>query len=201
MFTPQEAFWAGEFGTGYIERNRGEELLAVYLGFFARALGSLDPPRSVVELGANIGLNLKALKLLYPGIRTSGVEINPSAVDELRAVADEAYHASIFDWEPVPAELAMIRGVLIHLAPEMLPTAYDKLYRASTKHILISEYYSLQPEALPYRGHSERLYKRDFAGEMLDRFPDLRLVDYGFCYHRDPASLGDEYNWFLMRKG
>ena len=41
-----------------------------------------------------------------------------------------------------------------------------------------------------------RLFKRDFAGEMLDRFSDLRLVDYGFRYHRDPAHPADDLTWF-----
>jgi spore coat polysaccharide biosynthesis protein SpsF len=54
--------------------------------------------------------------------------------------------------------------------------------------------------ALPYRGHDERLFKRDFAGEILDRFPDLRLVDYGFRYRRDPNFPQDDVTWFLMEK-
>ena len=62
------------------------------------------------------------------------------------------------------------------------------------------EYYSPTPVEIVYRGHSDRLFKRDFAGEMLDRFADLKLVDYGFDYHRDPVfSLGD-INWFLLEK-
>ena len=36
--TPQEEFWAGEFGTAYIERNQGEQLLASNLSFFSQAL-------------------------------------------------------------------------------------------------------------------------------------------------------------------
>ena len=32
------------------------------------------------------------------------------------------------------------------------------------------------------RGHSDRLFKRDFAGEMMDRHPQLQLIDYGFAY-------------------
>ena len=35
---------------------------------------------------------------------------------------------------------------------------------------------------------------------MLDRFSDLRLVDYGFRYHRDPAHPADDLTWFLMEK-
>ena len=38
-----------------------------------------------------------------------------------------------------------------------------------------------------YRGHTDRLFRRDFAGEMLDQFDDLTLVDYGFVLHRDPS--------------
>jgi len=43
-----------------------------------------------------------------------------------------------------------------------------------------------------YRGESGNLFKRDFASEMLDKFDDLELVDYGFQYHGD--------NNFLLRK-
>ena len=46
----------------------------------------------------------------------------------------------------------------------------------------------------------ERLYKRDFAGELLDRYPDLRLADYGFAYRRDPKFPQDDINWFLLAK-
>ena len=35
---------------------------------------------------------------------------------------------------------------------------------------------------------------------MLDAFPDLRLIDYGFVYHRDPNFPQDDLNWFLMEK-
>jgi spore coat polysaccharide biosynthesis protein SpsF len=52
---------------------------------------------------------------------------------------------------------------------------------------------------IDYRGHSGKLFKRDFAGEMLDRFPDLKLVSYGFCYHRDEFPQ-DDSTWFLMEK-
>ena len=37
--TPQEQFWAGEFGTDYIARNRSDALLASNLAFVSKALG------------------------------------------------------------------------------------------------------------------------------------------------------------------
>jgi len=74
-------------------------------------------------------------------------------------------------------------------------------HRACNRYICLAEYYNPTPMEVPYRGHSGRLYKRDFAGEMLERFPDLSLVDYGFVYHRDPNFPLDDITWFLLEKG
>jgi spore coat polysaccharide biosynthesis protein SpsF len=43
-------------------------------------------------------------------------------------------------------------------------------------------------------------YVRDFAGELLDRFAGLWLVDDGFAWHRDPLCPQDDLNWFLLEK-
>jgi spore coat polysaccharide biosynthesis protein SpsF len=94
----------------------------------------------------------------------------------------------------------LIKGVLIHINPEMLNTVYEKLYQASKRFILVCEYYNPSPVAIPYRGQTDRLFKRDFAGEMLEKYPDLCLVDYGFSYRRDPAFPQDDITWFLMEK-
>ena len=61
--TEQEEFWAGDFGTEYIKRNQGEALLASNLNFFSKSLSQVRDFNSCIEFGANIGMNLKALKL------------------------------------------------------------------------------------------------------------------------------------------
>lgn len=201
--TDQEVFWAGQFGTDYIGRNNSAELLASNLEFFARALRHAGRIGSCVEFGANIGMNLRALKLLYPALQAHGIEINPDAARQLAEFvgAGNVYEGSIFDAPTDPqADLSLIKGVLIHINPERLPETYDKLYAASRRWVLVCEYYNPSPVAIPYRGHSDRLFKRDFAGEMLDRFPGLALVDYGFAYRRDPAFPQDDITWFLMEK-
>jgi hypothetical protein len=66
--------------------------------------------------------------------------------------------------------------------------------------MLIAEYYSPVPIEISYRGHEQRLFKRDFAGELLGTFPDLRLVDYGFSYRNDPVAPQDDITWFLLEK-
>ncbi|MBT8621877.1 pseudaminic acid biosynthesis-associated methylase [Polynucleobacter paneuropaeus] len=201
--TEQEEFWAGEFGVEYIERNKSNQLLASNLQFFSKALNHIGAIKSCIEFGANVGMNLKALKLLFPGIDLHAVEINPQAALELEKVieSENVYAGSIFSYDPkVSVDLSMIKGVLIHINPEMLPVVYEKLYKSSSKFILLGEYYNPSPVAIPYRGHSDRLFKRDFAGEMLDLYPDLSLVDYGFSYRRDPVFPQDDITWFLLKK-
>jgi pseudaminic acid biosynthesis-associated methylase len=202
--TPQEEFWAGEFGTEYISRNRSDRLLASNLEFFSKSLRRAGQIGSCVELGANIGMNLRALRLLFPDIAVQGVEINRDAARELATLIGDknTFNSSIFDWQPHgTADVAFVKGVLIHLNPDLLTLAYDRLYQASSRYVLVAEYYNPTPVAVSYRGHEGRLFKRDFAGEMLDRFADLALIDYGFAYHRDPAFPQDDISWFLMEKG
>jgi pseudaminic acid biosynthesis-associated methylase len=198
----QEAFWQGEFGDAYVERNAGERLVADNVAMFVKALSRAGAIASLIEFGTNRGLNLMALKQILPQCRLHGVEINAKAHAAAVSLGlGDIWRGSIFDY-PVtePFDLSLIKGVLIHLAPELLPAAYAKLHAASRRWILISEYYSPTPVEVPYRGHAGKLFKRDFAGEMLDLYPDLHLVDYGFCYHRDPIFRADDANWFLLEK-
>lgn len=201
--TQQEEFWAGEFGSEYISRNDDAQLLASNLNFFSKALKQAGKISSCLEFGANIGMNLKALQLLYPNIHLKAVEINPDAANLLANLigGSNIFEGSIFDY-PVTEKvnLSLIKGVLIHIHPDMLDTVYEKLYQVSSRFILVCEYYNTTPVAISYRGHSDRLFKRDFAGEMLEKFPDLNLIDYGFAYSRDQSFPQDDITWFLMEK-
>ena len=202
METEQEAFWSGAFGDAYAERNQGAQLLASRTHLLSNALKRAGTVGSAAEFGSNIGLNLLALRHLIPDIELAAIEINAKAIDTLRTLKGvDVHHGSILHRHLTRSyDLAFCSGVLIHIAPDALNRVYDNLYAASKRLILIAEYYNPQPVALPYRGHSERLFKRDFAGEMLDSFGDLRLVDYAFQYHRDPLFPADDMTWFLMEK-
>ena len=201
--TDQENFWAENFGTEYIERNRGAQLLASNLNFFSKAFAKAGKINSCLEFGANIGMNLKALKLLYPNIELSGIEINKQASEQLGNLIEpkNVYNSSIFDFEvKKKSDITLIKGVLIHINPDMLQLVYQKLYDASSKYILIAEYYNPSPVTIKYRGHEDRLFKRDFAGEFLEKFPDSILIDYGFSYRNDPVFPQDDITWFLIQK-
>ena len=201
--TEQEIFWASEFGDEYIERNKSERLLASNVSFFVKALRAAGRVESVIEFGSNVGMNLRALSILFPGIEKYAIEINKKASLQLIDFLGEDYvfNGSIFDYQTDKSyDLSMSKGVLIHINPDMLEIAYKKLYESSNKYILISEYYNPSPVSINYRGNEDKLYKRDFCGDIMELYPDLELLDYGFCYKKDPAFSQDDITWFLMRK-
>ena len=82
----------------------------------------------------------------------------------------------------------------------MLPGVHEKLVAAGSRYLLVVEYYNPVPVTIPYRGHTNRLFKRDFAGELMDSYPEMQLLDYGFVYRRDPNFPQDDITWFLMEK-
>ena len=206
--TAQETFWAGQFGDEYISRNQGRHVLASNLAFFSRALAKTAKIQSCIEFGANIGLNLQALKLLFPDQQQYAVEINSDAARELHKVIPDqnVFETSILDFDPSVVagargcDLALTKGVLIHMNPAFLVDVYRKLYNASKRYIMVCEYYNPTPTTVNYRGHTERLFKRDFAGEIMELYPQLELLDYGFSYHRDQSFPQDDITWFLMEK-
>ena len=201
--TEQEHFWQGKFGDSYIERNIEDKIIASDTALFAKALSRVGQLSSVIELGANIGLNLRAIRNLFPSVELRGVEINSQAAIALKDLigAANVHEGSILDFKvDKEADLALVKGVLIHINPEVLDVVYQKLYQATSKYILLCEYYNPSPVAVDYRGHQNRLFKRDFAGEMLDKYPSLKLLDYGCVYRHDPTFPLDDITWFLLSK-
>ncbi len=200
--TEQEEFWSGSFGNDYIQRNESPSYLASNIAFFSKIFKNTSNLTSIIELGANIGMNLKAIHSLLPNCKLAGVEINKLAYEELDQLDYvEAIHGSLLEANNLPtSQLALIKGVLIHLNPDALSKAYEMLYKYSTQYILIAEYYNPSPVSISYRGHSDKLFKRDFAGEIMEKYPNLRLLDYGFTYHKDPNFPQDDITWFLLEK-
>jgi len=200
--TEQEKFWATDFGNQYLGRNEGEALIASNIALFSKILRTAPLVRSVAELGCNVGLNLIALNRINKTFDMQGYEINELAA---KAASDQKI-ASIVNTtitEPLASEikfdLTFTKLVLIHINPEKLEAVYDNLYALSNRYIMICEYYNPYPVSVEYRGHQNRLFKRDFAGDLISKY-NLRLLDYGFNYHRDPYFTNDDATWFLMEK-
>lgn len=201
--TEQEDFWAGEFGDQYIGCNQDRELEIANVALFAKILErTTGRVKSFLEFGANVGMNLRAIQQLVPDADLSAIEINGKAVAQLRewGGCSRVYHGLMLEFVPdEPRDFVFTKTVLIHIHPQELPGLYGKLHAATGRYLCVAEYYNTSPTEVTYRGQRERLFKRDFAGELLARFSDLRLVDYGFVYHHDRFPQ-DDITWFLMEK-
>lgn len=198
--TEQERFWAGEFGQGYMERNEGEQWVATNQALFSRILQRAPGVRSIVELGCNIGLNLQALHRIHPRFDLCGYEINAIAAAKARELGiGRIVEGTILEPLTGQYDLAFTKGVLIHINPNELRSVYDNLHRLSTRYVLVAEYYSPTPEAISYRNVPDRLFKRDFAGEIMDLY-GMKLLDYGFVYRRDNYFPQGDITWFLLQK-
>ncbi len=201
--TEQEQFWSGAFGDEYSQRNADEFWIASNVAFFSKIFYQTGPVDSIIEFGPNIGLNLKAIKKLQPQSELFAVEINKRAHAILSdwGGCQQLFNQSALDFDVQRQyDLAFVKGVLIHIHPDYLPKMYDVLYQSSQRWILLAEYYNQTPVEVNYRGHAERLFKRDFAGEMLDRYPSLQVRDYGFIWQRDKSFPQDDMTWFLLEK-
>tara|TARA_B100000676_G_scaffold233579_2_gene232845 strand:- start:48 stop:707 length:660 start_codon:yes stop_codon:yes gene_type:complete len=202
----QLAQWRGDFGDSYIERNSPTpERLQQRIDALSEMLAPIDPGqlRSLLEVGANVGLNLRALAKITDA-ELFAIEPNGTARDLL--AADQVLPAErIFDGTaaqiPLPdggAELVMTSTVLIHVPDEMLRSSYEEIYRVSSRYILCIEYFSPDPVTIHYRGHDDLLFKRDYGGLWLDWYPALEHVADGFFWKRTTGL--DNVNWWLFRK-
>jgi pseudaminic acid biosynthesis-associated methylase len=202
----QLRLWRGEFGNAYIERNSdAPEELQRRTRLFAAMLRCLAgaPPRSILEVGANIGANLKALRALT-GAELLAVE--PNAKARARMVRSKVLpKANVLDGIASDialgdgaVELAFTSGVLIHIHPDDLLASCREIHRVSSRYIACAEYYSPRAEEVLYRGNKAAMFRRDFGGFWLDNFADLRLVDYGFTWYR--AGGPDDMNWWVFEK-
>ena len=200
--TEQEQFWATDFGNDYPSRNEGEKMISSNLALFSKIFKNCPEVQSVAELGCNIGLNLIALNRINKQLKLRGYEINEKAAK----TASEEDIAEIVNTTVVEAldasttfDLTFTKGVLIHINPEMLHAVYQNLYDLSNRYILVCEYYNPSPVSIDYRGNKDRLFKRDFAGELITMYA-LKLVDYGFNYQHDPYLTQCDSTWFLLSK-
>ena len=204
--TPQAEFWQGDFGNCYIDRNLSppEQLQARRMMWAAILSHTLSaPPQTILEVGANIGNNLRSLRSLTSA-RFLALEPNDKArqrlIDDgvLKAEDVRGGLAAEIDFPDGAADLVFTSGVLIHIHPDQLEVSIREIHRCAARWIATIEYFSDKPEMIPYRGHNDRLFKRDFGGFWLDTFPELRVTAYGFAWKRVTGL--DNLTWWLFEK-
>ena len=201
--TPSEAdrlerLWEGGFGDEYVDRNRaaGEKRAP-----FWQSVISACHPRNVLEVGCNVGTNLRWISSLIPERDVYGVDVNLKALDELHknlpgvnALWGQAREVPFRDRR---FDLVFTMGVLIHQPPEVLPVVMSEIVRCSRRFVLCGEYHSPEPTEVAYRGQTGALFKRDFGGLYQQLFPGLVLRKQGFLSREE--GWDDVTYWILER--
>lgn len=204
--TDQVKFWRGDFGNSYVDRNvTTYNHLRIRLAMWVRIFAYManDMPKSVLEVGPNIGLNIRAMKILCDA-EYFVVEPNAKArkilIDDQVLPQDNIQDgfAGNFILPEKPVDLAFTSGVMIHIHHDDLLQACTNIYNSTGKYIVCYEYFSDQPEMINYRGHGEKLFKRDYGAFWLENFPDLKCLGYGFEW-KQLTGL-DNSTWWVFEK-
>ncbi|MBI4559558.1 MAG: methyltransferase domain-containing protein [Candidatus Hydrogenedentes bacterium] len=182
-------YWRGEFGREYTDRNPQsvEAMDALYLNQFGLTrtdlnrefLGDLDPASRILELGANVGVQLQALRTMGFGcvygvelqdyaIRRAHEQFGPLALAEATGL-DLPFADAVFD-------VVFTSGVLIHIHPDRIGEVLAEIHRTTRRYIWGWEYYADNYAPVSYRGRRDLLWKGNFTRMYLERFSDLELV-------------------------
>lgn len=191
-----ERLWADEFGDDYVQRNReaGEGRDAFWRELLAeRSVGS------VLEIGCNVGANLRWIDGLVPSRVVWGIDINESALQTIR----QRLPGINAVWSPARElpfrdrtfDLVFTAGVLIHQPEVTLPLVMAEAVRCSRRYVLALEYFANEVTEVPYRGQEGALFKRDYGRLYRELFPDLRLEQTGELGHQEGW---DDVTWWLF---
>lgn len=182
-------FWGGKAGNAYVDRNplSIQDSDNLYLKDYGvtrrelneRFLGNLNRDLKILEVGANIGLQLELLRLM--GFKNLfGVELNDYAVEKAKKLHPrvDVIRGSAFNlpFRDGYFDLVFTSGVLIHIAPRDLPQVLDEIHRITNRYIWCYEFAARELIEVTYRDRQELFWRQDFLKLYLDRFPDLKVV-------------------------
>jgi pseudaminic acid biosynthesis-associated methylase len=194
-----EELWSGEFGDAYVKRNADayDHRRAFWQDLLQRTGFT-----SALEVGCNVGGNLRWLVDELAEGATWGVDVNWSAIDSVR---DDQPRVNAV-WSPgreLPFrdrwfDLVFTMGVLIHQPDATLPVVMGEMVRCSQRFVLCGEYYAAESTEVPYHGVDGALFKRDYGRLFTEQFPNLSLVDEGFL---SKDAGWDDVTWWLFERG
>jgi len=208
--TKQASVWEGQFGKEYTDRNtltplQLDQLYKRNYGVSRTELNvefisSFDRSIKILEVGSSLGNQLLSLqemgfKNLY------GIEINRYAVQQSKTNTKDIniICGSAFDipFKDGFFDLVFTSGVLIHIAPADIKGALKEIRRCSREYIWGFEYYADSYTEVNYRGHTNLLWKTDFASLYLEQLEDLELVKEKRLKYLDSTNVDAMY---LLKK-
>ncbi|MBI2722909.1 MAG: methyltransferase domain-containing protein [Bacteroidetes bacterium] len=189
MKNKQSDFWSGEFGKEYNIRNsfNEKEWDDFYLQNWGvtkiemntRFIGHLPKDIKILEVGANIGMQLRGLqKMGFTNLY--GIELQQDAVEKskqqtkgINIIQGSGYDIPFKDGY---FDLVFTAGVLIHIAPENHGKIMSEMVRCSKKYIWGFEYFAEEITDIIYRDNKGFLWKADFSKIFSAGNPELKEV-------------------------
>ena len=158
------------------------------------------------QLGENIGSCARALKnfgfsnlnIVMPRDPWPNTKARMTSVGAYNIIQKAKVYKNVSE-AVKKFDLVFTCGVLIHINPNRLNLTYSKIFNLSKKYILIAEYFNPVPAKVTYRNNKNKLFKRDFAKEIMNKY-NLKLIDYGFLWKEDKRYTADNITWFLFKK-
>lgn len=215
--TKQLNAWMTDFGNAYTNRNlmppeAMDRELEEYYGVKKSTLfheflpPSLISSGRILEVGCNVGLQLRILHFANPELELWGIEPNTYALANARKLDAGVNYlpGNAFDlpFKDGFFDIVMTNGVLIHIGPSDMHNALSEIYRCSSRFIFFHEYFSDQPQQVLYNGKEGLLWKMNYKERYLDLFPSLVCVKERYLYYKDPATGQELIDQIcLLRKG
>jgi pseudaminic acid biosynthesis-associated methylase len=204
MSTPQENFWKSTITESYAQDN---SIFDEALGLLAweKILARVEKSdiSSYLDCGSNIGRNVGFLQKILPSSSANIIELARAPYEKCLAEfkINQSFLGPIknatFDTQ---FDLVFSSGVLIHVNPDDLINSMERMFRLSSRYILIAEYFNRTPVMINYHGEDDRLFKRDFGKLFVQNF-DCQVIDYGFLwgYEFDNAGFDDITYWVFEK--
>src|SRR4051812_40424625 len=138
-----ETLWGTAFGDDYAVRNKaaGDNRRPFWEGL----LKELSPKRAL-EVGCNVGGNLRWIAQQLEANHVYGVDINPTAIStvhrDLPGVNAVYSPARSLPFRDAMFDLVFTMGVLIHQPESTLPLVMSEVVRTSSRYVLCGEYFA-----------------------------------------------------------
>lgn len=201
--TKQAKRWNSDFGRRYTDRHpesvdgfnelrEKEQYGVTQLELLEEHLGDLDRDLRILEVGTNVGVQLRMLQKLgfhdLYGIDVSRYAIEKCAnyTPELGIAQADALHLPFRD---NTFDLVFTNETLVTIAPEHIDIAIDEIARCSNQWIWGLEHYADEYTMIEYRGLDEMLWKTDFPRLYMQRHDNLELIDEKRLEYLDNDNL------------
>jgi pseudaminic acid biosynthesis-associated methylase len=194
-----EELWRGDFGNQYVERNAsaGAERDAFWREQFERF-----PAERVLEVGCNVGANLRHIARLVDPKHVWGVDINETSLalldQQLPEVNSGWAQARDLPFRDGWFDLVFTVAVLIHQPEDTIDHVVRELTRCSSRYVCAIEYTADEVVEIDYRGARSAFFKRPYRDVILAAAPDLELVHESELTRAD--GFDDGLGYFVFQK-